>query len=406
MRILVSSMNFSPELTGIGKYSGEMAAWLAQRGHEVRVVCAPPYYPQWRVDPPHSALRYRVENPTTGVKVWRCPLWVPRKLSGGKRLLHLASFALSSFPVMLRQCFWRPDVVLAVSPAFFGTPAGWLSARLCGAKAWLHVQDLEVDAAFEMGLLKGGTSRRFVLMLERWMMRRFDMVSTISDKMRERLADKGLAREKLAMCQNWVDIAAIRPLADPREMRRALGIGDEKVVCLFSGSINRKQGLHTLVEAARLLADQADVLIVICGNGEFRAVLEAQAEGLANLRFIDLQPVEQLNALLNMADLHLLPQLRGAADLVMPSKLGGMLASGRPVIAGAEDGTEIAAVVCERGCIVEPENAAAFAQAMRTLAADAARRAVLGAAARRYAEECLDRERIMQALECQLASVS
>ncbi len=74
MRILILTLNYLPELTGIGKYNGEMADWLAARGHKVRVVAAPPYYPQWRVSQGYSSWRYRRES-LGGVDVWRCPLW-------------------------------------------------------------------------------------------------------------------------------------------------------------------------------------------------------------------------------------------------------------------------------------------------------------------------------------------
>jgi colanic acid biosynthesis glycosyl transferase WcaI len=259
-----------------------------------------------------------------------------------------------------------------------------------------------------MGLLKGHTVRRLVLRLERWMMRRFDVVSTISGQMRCKLEDKGVAQAAMYMMPNWVDIDAIHPMddihplpgaaTDASGMRASLGLRAEHVVCLFSGTINRKQGLSVVVDAARQLAGHPTLRFVICGNGEFRSTLEAAAAGLDNLCFIDLQPLGKLNALLNMADIHLLPQLRGAADLVMPSKLGGMLASGRPVVAGAEAGTEIATVVSGRGCIVEPENADALVAALLNLASSGEQRVALGAAARRYAEECLDREGIMQAM--------
>lgn len=95
MKILVYGINYSPELTGIGKYTGEMVAWMAQEGHEVRVITAPPYYPQWKVGERYSAWRYRREEGE--VTVWRCPLYVPKQPSTLKRLLHLGSFALSSF---------------------------------------------------------------------------------------------------------------------------------------------------------------------------------------------------------------------------------------------------------------------------------------------------------------------
>src|SRR5947209_1225213 len=100
MKLLVYGINFAPELTGIGKYTGEMVAWLAAQGHEVRVVTAPPYYPDWAVWPAYSASRYARED-WHGATVIRTPLWVPRKVTGLRRLLHLGSFALTSIPARL-----------------------------------------------------------------------------------------------------------------------------------------------------------------------------------------------------------------------------------------------------------------------------------------------------------------
>ena len=122
MKLLVYGINFAPELTGIGKYTGEMVAWLAARGHEVRVVTAPPYYPDWSVRPGYSGSRYARED-WRGATVLRTPLWVPRKVTGLKRLVHLASFALSSLPTLLAQWRWKPDVVWVTEPPLFCAPA-------------------------------------------------------------------------------------------------------------------------------------------------------------------------------------------------------------------------------------------------------------------------------------------
>ena len=114
MKILFYGINYAPELTGIGKYTGEMAEWFAAQGHEVRVITAPPYYPAWKVSEGYSN-SYTTEK-LNNVTVLRTPLWVPHQPSGLKRLIHLASFALSSLPVLFKQWFWKPDVVWVVEP--------------------------------------------------------------------------------------------------------------------------------------------------------------------------------------------------------------------------------------------------------------------------------------------------
>ena len=382
MRILLYALNHAPEMIGVGKYMGEMAAWLAARGHDVRVIAAPPYYPAWRVGDGYRAHRYARER-RDGATVYRCPLYVPRRPSGLRRVLHLASFALSSLPVALwLGLVWRPAAVIVVEPTLLCAPAAWAAARLGGAAAWLHVQDFEADVAFELGLIEGAWARRAVEGLERALMRRFDAVSAISPGMCERLADKLVARDRIALFENWVDTRAIHPLDGASPMRAELGIDPAAVVALYAGNMGEKQGLETLIAAALRLADRRDILFVMAGDGAARERLEAEARGLANVRIVPLQPSERLNDLLNVADIHLLPQRRDAADLVMPSKLVGMLASGRPVVAGAAPGAEVAALIGSRGVVVAPDDGAAMAEAIVSLAADPDRRKVLGAAAR------------------------
>ncbi len=409
MKILIHGINFAPDLIGIAKYTGEMAGWLAAQGHAVRVVTAPPYYPAWRVADGYGAGRYQRENwrwdSGASAELWRCPLWVPAQPGGAKRLAHLASFAATSAPVMLAQARWRPDLVVVIEPTLFCAPAALLAARLCGARTWLHIQDLEVDAAFDLGLLPEGVLRRFALGCEGALLRGFDRVSTLSEAMRERVIAKGIAPERAPLLPNWADVESIRPLSIPSPLRAELNIAPETVVALYSGNLGEKQGLELLVEAARALKDDPSVVFVIGGAGSARERLMAMAGDLINIRWIPLQPAERLNDLLNLADIHLLPQRADAADLVMPSKLTGMLASGRAVLATATPDTQVGRVVAGCGVLVPPGDGAALATALATLAADPARRRALGVAARAYAEENLAQGAIMSRFQDEAAAL-
>ncbi len=404
MRILIYGINFAPELTGTGKYTGEMAAWLAARGHEVTAIAAPPYYPQYCVHEGHRASRYAAQW-WQGVRVLRAPLWVPARPGGAKRLLHLATFALSSLPLLLHAASRRPDVIIAVEPPLFCAPAAAVVARLCGARSWLHIQDYEVDAAFELGLLKGGALRQLASGLERWLMRHFDRVSTISERMLDRARDKGVDPARLVFFPNWIDVSAARAAARKVDYRAQLGIPRNAVVAMYAGNMGGKQGLDTLADVALLLRHVPGLHFVFCGEGPQRSAFQAQCAGLAQTHFLPLQPVEHLPALLAAADIHMLPQRAGAADLVMPSKLTGMLASGRPVVCGAASGTELANVVRGCGRVVMPDNAFAMARAVLRLARQPERRAALGAAARHYAQSAMHSEWVLGRFERDLSQL-
>ena len=401
MKILVYGINFFPEITGVGKYTGEMAAWLAAAGHEVRAVTAPPHFPDWTIGRGYSGRDYRREY-WGGVGIWRTPIWMPKRRGGMPRLLALFSFAISSLPAVLRQVAWRPDVIWLAEPALVCAPAGALAALLSHARSWLHVQDLEVDAAFELGLLRGRFQRRIASWLERAILTSFDRISTISPNMAQRLQLKGVSRERIIYFPNWVDTDQIRPLEDASPYRKELGVADDAVVALYSGSIGTKQGIEVLGEAARLLEGDPSIHFVFCGQGLGRGDLEARCQGLANVRLLPLQPAERLNDLLNLADIHVLPQRRGASDLVLPSKLLGMLASGRPVVASAESGSALADIVNRCGLLVPPEDPRGVVEALTQLARSDQVRRELGAAGRRYAVQHLGRDTVLARFEREL----
>ena len=411
MRILIYGINFTPELVGNGKYTGEMVEWLARHGHEVRVVTAPPFNPAYKVGQGYSAWRYQRQRFTTAngsgsFIALRCPLYVPPNLSAVKRILHLASFAVSSLPVMLLQAFWRPSLVLVVEPTAFCMPGGAITASISGGKSWLHIQDFEVDAGFALGLLKSNTLRNLIVALDRKLMLKFDRVSTISGKMIERLGDKGFPPERSVMFPNWVDTTVIFPAGKASPLREELGIREDAVVALYSGTMGRKQGLEIMAKAADSLSKNKSIQFVFCGEGPFRATLADLSGRLPNVHWLPLQPFDRLNDLMNLADIHLLPQCAEAADLVMPSKLTGMFASGRPVVATADNGTQLAAAVRDCGVVVPPDDATRFSEAIVQLAEDAELRTRLGRNARRCAEMTLDKEKILMAIDQEFSRVA
>ncbi|SNT43360.1 colanic acid biosynthesis glycosyl transferase WcaI [Granulicella rosea] len=405
MRILIYGLNYSPELTGIGKYSGEMGEWLIERGHEVRVVTAPPYYPAWKVWDDYLPNRYRTEKGANNSVVYRCPIYVPAVPTGMRRMAHLLSFMLSSLPVLGKLATWEPDIVITVEPTFFCAPIALLFAAFGKSASWLHIQDFEVDAAFDLGLLPAeGFLHWLALELEDFFTHTFSRVSSISRKMVERAVIKGVDPANAVLFPNWVDTDFIHPLTGPNSFRRELRL-DDKIVLLYSGNLGNKQGLEILDPLCQSFKDNDRVHFLICGDGALRPHLEELAGRQTNITLLPLQPLDRLNELLNAADIHLLPQRAGAADLVMPSKLTGMLSSGRPVVATAVPDTQVAYIIAgdkghaPAGLIVNPDDAVAFQGAIQKLIDDPELRATLGAAGRAFAVDQLGKTAILLRFE-------
>jgi colanic acid biosynthesis glycosyl transferase WcaI len=369
-RIVLYGMNYAPELLGVGRFSGELGAYLARLGCGVTAITSPPHYPSWSTSLPHRAGRYGRET-IGGVEVVRCPIWLRKGMRGLSRLLAPASFALSSLPV----AFWqigrhRPDVVLVVEPTLLVAPAALVAATLFGAKTVLHVQDLEVDAAFAVGHLRGAGWLNLMRRVERFLISRFDAVVTISHQMQRKLEEKGVEPRRLSLVRNWVDLEKIRPTDGPNPFRNELGVPETTLVALYAGSVGAKQGLDVMLDAAARLAAETGILFVIAGDGPAKDGLAARYGHLRNVRFLPMQPEDRLGALMNFADLHVLPQSCGAADLVLPSKLGGMLASGRNLLVTADDNTELHDFLNGAAVLVPSGDSEAMAREIARLARD------------------------------------
>ncbi len=395
MKILLYGINYSPELTGIGKYSGEMAAWLAAQGHEVRVITAPPYYPDWKVWQGFSTWRFN-KRQEAGVTVIRCPLYVPAKPTAIKRLLHLASFSLTSALALFAQLRWKPELVILVVPTLFCAPQALAVAKLTGAKSVLHIQDYEVDALFGLSIAKGERLKRWAFAIERAVLRAFDRVSTISSGMLQRAAEKGVAKEQLRFFPNWSETARFHNVPRDPQLLRRLGVDPDKRVLLYSGNIGEKQGLESVIEAAQRLAQRPELVFLVVGEGAGKARLLAmsQQRGLNNVVFAPLQSYEDLPALLASADCHLVIQKRGAADAVLPSKLTNILAVGGNALITAEPETSLGLLCAEYpgiATLIEPESVDALVSGIeRVLAMPVPNTIATG-----YACEYLDKDQIL-----------
>ena len=407
MKIELLSLNYSPELTGIGKYNGEMCPWFAAQGDDVSVICAPPYYPEWSVHEGYSGFTYQSDL-IEGVRVTRCPLYVPKVATTIKRLVHLTSFAFSSDLVLIKNLFNSPDVLMVVEPTLFSVPSALLYCKLTGTKSVLHIQDFEVDAMFGLGLAgKAGGLAKFAFAVERFLMRRFDAVSSISLSMLEKAKSKGVPDDKLIFFPNWSDTEFVHPDVDGSEIRESWGIAPGDKVVLYAGNIGAKQGLELVVEAATRYLEQPHVRFIMVGAGAYVDELKRLAfdKKATNIEFKPLQAWEDVPAMLAMTDVHLVVQKKGAADAVLPSKLTNILSAGGFAVVTAEPDTELGRLAAEYPGIyscAEPENVDAFCSALDHELLNSG----INTVARVYAEQNLNKEAILRRFRKDLMRLS
>ena len=368
MKILLYSLNYSPELTGIGKYNGELVSFLSEHGFFSTVITAPPYYPEWKIRRSHR--NHWATEYNAGVTIHRCPLYVPSKPSTLKRIIHLSSFALCSAWRLITLYKTKPDAVFLVQPTLFCAPAALLFCKITGAKSIMHIQDYEVDAMFGLGMGSDGWLNKLARNCESWLMQRFDAIFTISYSMMDNARRKGVKEERIHFFPNWSDTEFVTPGVNGDIIKEELGLSDFEKIVLYSGNIGQKQGLEIVIEAAASFRETPSVHFLIIGCGSYRSELEKLADDqqLKNITFLDLQPWERVPEILAMADVHLVVQKKGAADAVLPSKLTNILSAGGHALVTAEDDTELGLLSKNYPGIftlVEPEDTSAFTQALQ-----------------------------------------
>jgi len=361
-RLLLIGGNFAPELTGIGKYNGEMIKWLADNGYDCTVITSFPHYPQWKIQAPYQKSRYWFRKEITdnnNVTVYRCPQYIPAHPSGKKRLLMDFSFALSATVKLLQQLFTRRiDIVVVVAPPFHLGLLAILYKKVRGARFLYHIQDLQIEAARDLNMLSSPFLIRSLLRLERYILRHADIVSSISDGMMKKVQEK--TGQQVTFLPNWVDVAFFHPLQNRDQIKKAYGFAAADKIILYAGAIGEKQGLEAILQVAGMMKSDVHVKFLICGAGPYREQLRQQVAKLElhNIHFRDPEPFDRFNQLLNMADVHLVIQKAGAGDLVMPSKLTTILAVGGLAVVTANEHTSLHSIVKENniGIVTDAEN--------------------------------------------------
>jgi colanic acid biosynthesis glycosyl transferase WcaI len=406
MDLLVLCPHFAPDTAPTGTVMTAIARGLVDLGHRLHVVTALPWYTGHTVEPEWRGRMWRTETTSWG-RITRVHPFPTDKRNIRARAAGFAGFVgLASVLAALTPR--RPDAVLAMSPPLPIGLAGMSVARLRGAPFVFNIQDVFPDVAVELGLLTNRHVIRAAAAAERFTYRHADAVTVLSDDLHDNVAAKigaqrGRRRTRVEVIPNFVDIEAIRPSERDNAYRQELGITGRTVV-MYAGNVGFSQSLELLLGAARELErERPDVVFVINGGGAARPALEAEVNSgaLTNVRFVDYQPIERLPEVLAAADIHVVPLKRGLARASVPSKLYSILASGRPVLASVDAGTEVARTLerANAGVSVEPEDPSAFVAALRAMLDDPARTAERGRNGRAFVESWVSPAAVAQTYE-------
>ncbi|MCJ7800959.1 MAG: WcaI family glycosyltransferase [Candidatus Marinimicrobia bacterium] len=399
MKILIYGLHFKPDLIGIGKYTGEMTDWLSDHGHDIRVITAPHYYPEWKLKQ-RFLWHKKGHNPYL---TWRCPIYVPSQPTGFTRLLHLLSFAVSSVPILIKNISWKPNFVISIEPPFFITPLTLLFSKLTKAKSILHIQDLEIDAAYSLNILKKGVLYNLIRNFEKFILNKFDIISTISSMMKIELIKKGVDKDKVHIFPNWADIDEITPKINNTYLKKQLSIHPSKIIILYSGNIGEKQNLENVINIAEKMQNNDKYIFLMVGDGASKSRLleDVKRRNITNIIFLPLQPLKDLGALLTMADIHLVMQDKNIADYVLPSKFTSILSAGGVSIISAKQGTQLSQLVKkhEIGYLVEPDSESELYSAINYLLVNKSQHNAISTNARKYANKYLSRDKILSQFE-------
>jgi colanic acid biosynthesis glycosyl transferase WcaI len=404
MKVLILSINYWPEVTGIGAFTTYRAEYLAAAGHDVAVCTTFPYYPEWKV-PPGYAGKLTASEQRNGVQILRSYAYIPNPATSLKRILHEASFIVTSMIRAVAQK--RPDLLLVVSPPLGLAVNAILLSRLWRIPYVFDVEDLQPDSAAELNMLPSW-ALRLLYRVENAAYRHAALVTTLTNGMRKRIIGKGVAAEKVDLLEARVDdsLFDIEP-SEGNAFRQRYGL-DKQFLVTHSGNMGVKQGLDVIVDAAVLNRADDSMQFLLVGDGAVRARIQRKVAELElrNVRFLPLLDATDFRGLLAASDVCLLTQQKSVSEIAFPSKVVTYLAAGRPVIASVNADCEIAETIRESGGgrIVAPEDAAGLLAAIMEL--QSTDLGDYGRCGREYASQRWSSARVLGHLERSLVSAS
>ena len=381
MRILLLNLYYPPDTSATAKMAHTVVEALCS-SHGLTVVCGRPSYDPterrpWRL--------YQTEI-VDRVRIIRAGSTDFPRFDMKKRVLNYLSYVALA---ILRALFVPCDAVVAMTDPPFQGIVGAIVALLKRKPYVYNIRDLYPDMAVGGSIVRPGMLSRFWERLHRWALRRASRVIVLGEDMRARIVAKGVEFSRVVIVRDGADVlrpGAPLPVLDPAVVRAIRG--DFSFVLVHAGNLGFYGAWNTLVTAARHLANEG-VGLVFVGDGAQRSQIEAAAAGADNVRFLEFFPASKIPSVLAAADAHVITVKRGLEGVVVPSKMYGILAAGKPILAVAPKETDAASLGVQRGFAVaaDPDRPAEVVSAVRALASDPKKLKAMGEAARAAAPD-------------------
>ena len=380
MRILLLNLYYPPDTSATAKMAETVVNALAAR-HDVTILCGRPSYD------PSERRGWRLSRTEIGrsksVRIVRVGSTDFARFDMNKRLLNYLTYTALTIP---RALFSACDAVLAMTDPPFEGIIGALVATLKGKPYYYNIRDLYPDMAVGGSIVQPGLLARVWEKLHRWALRRATKVIVLGQDMRNRIAAKGVRDDRIEIVRDGTEFLSQNE--QPEQQARvdpdvvAKIRGDFPFVLLHAGNIGFYGAWQTLITAAKQLAGDG-VGFVFVGEGAQRAQVEAWAKGTGNVRFLPFFPGNKIPSVLAAADAHLITVKRGLEGVVMPSKMYGIIAAGKPIVAVAPRETDAVALGERLGFSLgaDPDHPDELVQVVRELARNPAKLRSMGQAA-------------------------
>jgi colanic acid biosynthesis glycosyl transferase WcaI len=361
MKILVLNMYYPPDTSATAKMAATVVQALAAR-HEVTVLCARPSYDPterrpWRLWQTESA---------GNLRIMRVGSTTYPRFAMKRRVFNYLTYVALAVP---RAMFIRSDVVVAMTDPPFEGIVGAFVAMLKRRPYVYNIRDLYPDMAVAGEIIPPRLLARIWEQLHRWALRHVTRVIVLGGDMRNRIIAKGVRPERVHVVRDGADIPA-RNSPQPQiddEVVRSIRAGD-RFVLLHAGNLGFYGAWETLVRSARELQKEGTALVFV-GDGAQRERIQALAHGAENVRFLPFFPASKIPSVLAAPDAHVVTIKRGLEGVVVPSKMYGILAAGKPIVAVAPQETDAASLGAEFGFAVsadpdKPEDVVAVVQSL------------------------------------------